>query len=99
MGGIVYVGVENMDKWYITVAFLTGALTSMLCGALGMQVDTLSSYRTTLAAKNSLGAEFKTTFSAGCAMDFTLVSVSMIVFLILQKNDGNKNNSSEQNYY
>jgi Na+/H+-translocating membrane pyrophosphatase len=65
MGGIVYVGVDNMDKWYITVAFLTGALTSMLCGALGMQVDTLSSYRTTLAAKNSFGAEFKTTFSAG----------------------------------
>jgi Na+/H+-translocating membrane pyrophosphatase len=83
MAGIVYVCVDNMEKWYTTVAFLAGAVTSMFCGAFGMQIATFSNYRTTLAAQTSLGAAFKTAFRAGCAMGFTLVSVSMIVLLIL----------------
>jgi len=103
MAGIVYVCVDNMDKWFTTVAFLTGAVTSMFCGAFGMQIATFSNYRTTLAAKNSLGSAFKTAFRAGCAMGFTLVSVSMIVLLILiyvYKNMMEIENSSEEkNYY
>ena len=83
MAGIVHVCVDNMDKWFTTVAFLTGAVTSMFCGAFGMNVATFSNYRTTLAAKNSLGAAFKTAFRAGCVMGFTLVAVSMIVLLVL----------------
>lgn len=103
MGGIVYVCVDNMDKWYTTVAFLAGAITSMFCGALGMQVATFSNYRTTLAAKTSLGAAFKTAFRAGCVMGFTLVSVSMIVLLILIEVYKSmmkiESSSTEQNYY
>lgn len=83
MGAIVYVCVDNMEHWYTTVAFVTGAITSMFCGAFGMQIATYSNYRTTLAAKVSLGAAFKVAFRAGCAMGFTLVSVSMIVLLFL----------------
>ena len=83
MAAIVYVCVDNMDKWFTTVAFLAGAITSMFCGAFGMQVANYSNYRTTLAAKISLGAAFKTAFRAGCVMGFTLVSVSMVVLLIL----------------
>ena len=83
MAAIVYVCVDNMDKWYTTIAFLAGAITSMFCGAFGMQVATYSNYRTTLAAKTSLGYAFKTAFRAGCTMGFTLVAVSMVVLLIL----------------
>lgn len=103
MAAIVYICVDNMDKWFTTVAFLSGAITSMFCGAFGMQVATYSNYRTTLAAKTSLGAAFKTAFRAGCVMGFTLVSVSMIVLLILieiyKKMMNIESSSSEQNYY
>jgi Na+/H+-translocating membrane pyrophosphatase len=83
MAGIVFVCVDNMESWFTTVAFVSGAVTSMFCGAFGMQVATYSNYRTTLAAKTSLGAAFKCAFRAGCVMGFTLVSVSMIVLLII----------------
>lgn len=83
MAAIVFVCVDKMERWFTTVAFLTGAVTSMFCGAFGMQIATFSNYRTTLAAKTSLGAAFKTAFRAGCVMGFTLVAVSMIVLLVL----------------
>jgi inorganic pyrophosphatase len=83
MAAIVFICVDNMERWYTTVAFLAGAITSMFCGAFGMKIATFSNYRTTLAAKTSLGAAFKTAFRAGCAMGFTLVAISMIVLLIL----------------
>ena len=103
MAAIVYVCVDNMNTWYTTVAFLTGAITSMFCGAFGMQIATFSNYRTTLAAKTSLGAAFKTAFRAGCVMGFTLVAISMIVLLILisvyKKMMKIEDHSSETNYY
>lgn len=55
----------------------------MFCGAFGMQIATFSNYRTTLAAKTSLGAAFKTAFRAGVVIGFTLVAVSMLVLLAL----------------
>jgi Na+/H+-translocating membrane pyrophosphatase len=55
----------------------------MFCGAFGMQIATFSNYRTTLAAKTSLGAAFKTAFRAGVVIGFTLVAISMLVLLAL----------------
>lgn len=55
----------------------------MFCGAFGMQIATFSNYRTTLAAKTSLGAAFKVAFRAGVVMGFTLVSIAMMVMLLL----------------
>jgi inorganic pyrophosphatase len=72
-----------MNTWFTTAAFLAGAITSMFCGAFGMKIATFSNYRTTLAAKSSLGAAFKTAFRAGCVIGFTLVAISMIVLLII----------------
>jgi Na+/H+-translocating membrane pyrophosphatase len=83
MAVIVFVCVDNMTTWFTTVAFVAGAITSMFCGAFGMQIATFSNYRTTLAAKASLGSAFKVAFRAGCAMGFTLVSVSMMVLYAL----------------
>lgn len=48
-----------------------------------MQIATFSNYRTTLAAKTSLGAAFKTAFRAGVVIGFTLVAISMLVLLAL----------------
>jgi Na+/H+-translocating membrane pyrophosphatase len=83
MAAIVFVCVDNMTTWFTTVAFVAGAITSMFCGAFGMQIATFSNYRTTLAAKASLGAAFKCAFRAGVVMGFTLVSVAIIVMYIL----------------
>lgn len=83
MAVIVFVCVDGMERGFTTLAFITGAATSMFCGSFGMKIATFANYRTTLCAKNSLGSAFKTAFRAGCVMGFTLVSVSMIVLLIL----------------
>jgi H+-translocating diphosphatase len=83
MAAIIFLCVDRGEHWYTTVAFLTGAVTSMFCGAFGMRVATFSNYRTTLAAQESLGAAFKTAYRAGVVMGFTLVAIAMIVLLIL----------------
>lgn len=51
MAGIVYFCVDEMKTYYTTIAFVTGAITSMFCGAFGMKVATYSNFRTTLEAK------------------------------------------------
>lgn len=83
MGAVVFFCVDQAKTWYTTIAFATGAITSMFCGAFGMKIATFSNYRTTIAAKTSLGSAFKTAYRAGCAMGFTLVSISMLVLLTL----------------
>lgn len=83
MSVIVLVCVDEGKGVYTTLAFLVGAITSMFCGALGMQIATYSNYRTTIMAKHSLGAAFTTAYRAGCVMGFILVSSSMLVLLAL----------------
>jgi inorganic pyrophosphatase len=83
MAGIVFVCVDGMAHYFTTTAFVIGAVTSMFCGAFGMKIATYSNFRTTLEAKRSLGAAFKTAFRAGCVMGFTLVSVSIMVLTIV----------------
>lgn len=83
MAAVVFFCVDQAKTWYTTIAFITGALTSMFCGAFGMKIATFSNYRTTISAKTSLGNAFKTAYRAGCVMGFTLVSISMLVLLFL----------------
>lgn len=83
MGAVVFFCVDQAKTWYTTIAFLTGAITSMFCGAFGMKIATFSNYRTTISAKTSLGAAFKTAYRAGVVMGFTLVSISILVLLVL----------------
>lgn len=75
--------VDQAKHWYTTIAYMTGAFTSMFCGAFGMKIATFSNYRTTISAKTSLGSAFKTAYRAGVVMGFTLVSISMLVLLAL----------------
>lgn len=75
--------VDQAKHWYTTIAYMTGALTSMFCGAFGMKIATFSNYRTTISAKTTLGSAFKTAYRAGVVMGFTLVSISMLVLLAL----------------
>lgn len=65
------------------VAFLVGAIISIICGSVGMIIATEANYRTTYCAKHSVGAAFRTAYRAGCAMGFALVSLGLLVLMIL----------------
>ena len=60
------------------IAFLIGALVSIICGSIGMIIATKTNFRTTYCAKHSLSAAFRTTYRAGCAMGFALVSIGLL---------------------
>jgi Na+/H+-translocating membrane pyrophosphatase len=68
---------------YTAIAFVVGAVISIVCGAIGMVIATQTNYRTTYCAKRSLAAAFRTAFRAGCAMGFALVSLGLLVLMIL----------------
>lgn len=60
------------------IAFIIGAIVSIVCGAIGMIIATQANYRTTYCAKFSVGAAFRTAYRAGCAMGFALVSLGLL---------------------
>jgi inorganic pyrophosphatase len=96
-GALVYVIVDILgskagsDTKYIpyaTIAFLIGAVTSILCGFIGMRIAVMANYRTTFKAMNMTEADaysdaFKTAYKAGCVMGFGLVGISLGVLQTL----------------
>jgi Na+/H+-translocating membrane pyrophosphatase len=50
----------------------------MACGALSMHVATECNYRTTVAAKKSIGHAFNIAFKAGTVMGFAVVSIALV---------------------
>ena len=72
---IIFLTAEGL---YTAVAFLIGALVSMLCGVIGMVIATQTNYRTTYCAKRGLAIAFRTAYRAGCAMGFALVSLGLL---------------------
>jgi K(+)-stimulated pyrophosphate-energized sodium pump len=69
--------------YYTAVAFLVGALVSMVCGSVGMAIATSANYRTTYSAKFSLPMAFKTAYRAGVGIGFALVSFGLLGRLLL----------------
>lgn len=65
------------------VAFIVGAIVSIICGSVGMIIATQANFRTTFCAKISVAAAFKTAYRAGCAMGFALVSLGLLVLMCL----------------
>jgi len=63
---------------WTAVAFLIGAVVSIICGIIGMVVATRTNYRVTYCAYGSLSAAFRTAYKAGCAMGFALVSLGLL---------------------
>lgn len=60
------------------IAFIVGAVISIICGSVGMIIATQANYRTTYCAKYSVGAAFRTAYRSGCAMGFALVSLGLL---------------------
>lgn len=89
-GIIVFVLVDwlgNEDgsgvRFYATIAYVVGSLTSMICGYIGMKIAVKSNFRTTFMAINSLSEAFKTAFRAGCVMGFSMISISLLFLISL----------------
>jgi len=70
---------------WTAVAFLIGAIVSIICGIIGMVVATRTNYRVTYCAYGSLSAAFRTAYKAGCAMGFALVSIGLLGILYVIK--------------
>lgn len=68
-------------------SFVVGALTSMLCGYIGMAVAVYSNARTTIAARapgaSGWTLSFTTAFRAGAVMGFSLVSIALLMLYAL----------------
>jgi H(+)-translocating pyrophosphatase len=83
-GSIIFYFTEHYKGVpYTTVAFVTGALTSILCGFIGMKIATASNYRTAYKAYEGLGPAFKVAYQGGCVLGFILVSLSLLILMAL----------------
>ena len=81
---IIYGAVEKFKTAYTAFAFAIGALTSMICGAIGMMIATFTNYRVTFNAKlNGLAEAFRTAYRGGCVMGFALVSIALFGIIAL----------------
>lgn len=70
-------------RCYATVSYIIGAITSILCGFIGMRIAVISNYRTTYMAINSLEKAFALAYRAGCVMGFSSVGLALAVLLSL----------------
>jgi H+-translocating diphosphatase len=88
-GALVFVLVDYMGnssggvRFYATVAYVVGSITSMVCGYIGMKIAVKSNFRTTYKAITSLSEAFKTAFRAGCVMGFSMIPLSLLILIIL----------------
>ena len=68
---------------YTMFAFLIGAVTSMLCGYIGMVIATIANYKTTYLCNIDKFAGFKVAFQGGQVLGFVLVGLALLVLEIL----------------
>ncbi|GAA0138239.1 hypothetical protein LIER_00022 [Lithospermum erythrorhizon] len=67
---------------FSTIAFLLGALTSVLSGFLGMKIATYANARTTLEARKGIDKAFKIALRSGAVMGFLLAASGLLVLYI-----------------
>lgn len=74
------------DEWrnagFSTIAFLLGAITSILSGYIGMKIATYANARTAVEARKGIAPAFMCAFRAGAVMGFMLAGLGLIVLFI-----------------
>ena len=68
---------------YTTLAFYIGAITSMICGYIGMRVAVFTNVRTTWCCNNSISDGFHIAFKGGKVLGFALVGLALLILQIL----------------
>jgi len=69
--------------WETTVSFVVGALTSIMCGWIGMSIAVFTNVRTTHEAWAGLDRGFAVAIQGGCVMGFSLVSLGVVCLIAL----------------
>lgn len=64
---------------FATIAFVLGALTSIVSGFIGMRIAVTANSRTAIQARWGYEAAFTTAFKAGMVMGFGLVALGIVV--------------------
>jgi inorganic pyrophosphatase len=68
-----------------TIAFVVGALTSIVSGWIGMKIAVYTNVRTTHQCWLDIGKGFDVAIKGGCVMGMSLVSLGVIVLFLLIK--------------
>jgi len=66
-----------------TIAFVIGAVTSILCGWIGMRIAVFTNVRTTHQCWKNLTAGFDVAIQGGCVMGLSLVSIGVLALYAL----------------
>jgi len=84
---LLFILLGTLHGWMLgllsTVAFVTGALTSVASGFIGMKVAVYSNSRTALSAQRGYEWAFDTAFKGGAVMGFTLTSLGLLMLFVL----------------
>ncbi|VAI81091.1 unnamed protein product [Triticum turgidum subsp. durum] len=67
---------------FSTIAFVLGAVTSLVSGFLGMKIATYANARTTLEARKGVGKAFIVAFRSGAVMGFLLAASGLFVLYV-----------------
>merc|ERR1719343_239956 len=74
---VFFTGVPTM------IAFVVGAVTSILCGWIGMRIAVVTNVRTTHQCWKNLTAGFDVAIQGGCVMGLSLVSIGVLALWVL----------------
>mmetsp|Transcript_8017 Transcript_8017/g.8815 ORF Transcript_8017/g.8815 Transcript_8017/m.8815 type:complete len:720 (+) Transcript_8017:116-2275(+) len=66
-----------------TIAFVIGAVTSILCGWIGMRIAVFTNVRTTHQCWKNLTSGFDVAIQGGCVMGLSLVSIGVLALYAL----------------
>jgi len=66
-----------------TVAFVVGAITSILCGWIGMRIAVYTNVRTTHQCWKDLKSGFDVSIQGGCVMGLSLVSIGVLALFAI----------------
>ncbi|KAL6754594.1 vacuolar H+-pyrophosphatase [Haematococcus lacustris] len=69
---------EFRNGLFSTIAFIVGAVTSIVSGYLGMAIATYANARTTLEARKGIAPAFQVAFRSGAVMGFLLASLGLL---------------------
>lgn len=68
---------------FTALAFLCGALCSVLAGYIGMRIAVQGNVRTAVIARRSLPEAFRTAFNAGAVMGFGLAGIAIVGLVLV----------------
>ncbi len=79
----VILGVVPDLSWFVSIAFVFGALCSGLAGFIGMSIAIRTNSRTAAAAQQSLNQGLRVSFRGGAVMGLSVVSIGILGLSIL----------------